>query len=133
VLANERPEVWQALLDDVVARYGPEGAETGLLDSEMDIRAGRSRRGSHLGDGFFRLLQVAVVVAAPGFYLAVHPSANPTAPQICSIRAVLNCATRFPSLLRDMVTTLCRFTAQAAFIPSFSSSTTFDGTPRTWR
>jgi hypothetical protein len=60
VLANERPEVWQALLDDVVARYRPEGpvqqelcleiawaiwrmrrsrtVETGLLDSEMDLR-----------------------------------------------------------------------------------------------
>jgi hypothetical protein len=60
VLANEKPEIWQGLLDDVVARYRPEGTvqhelcleiawavwrmrrsrtvETGLLDSEMDIR-----------------------------------------------------------------------------------------------
>jgi len=50
--------------------------------------------------------------------------------QISLIRAGLSAATRRPRWAFDTVTTLCRLTAHAPFIPSASVKRTSDGTPR---
>ncbi|MGD0436905.1 MAG: hypothetical protein ABSB86_10600 [Bryobacteraceae bacterium] len=50
--------------------------------------------------------------------------------QISLIRHEPNRPTRFPNLACEIVTALCTFTAQGAFMPSSSFSTTSDGTPR---
>src|SRR5215471_1717357 len=59
-----------------------------------------------------------------------HPTANRKAAHTSFIRPALNCATRFPNRSCDTVMALCRFTAQATFIPSSSCNATSDGTPR---
>ena len=50
----------------------------------------------------------------------VQPSAKPSAPQISLNRSELSTATRRPRWALDTVTTLCRLTAHAPFIPSAS-------------
>ena len=62
--------------------------------------------------------------------LASQPREKCRAVQISRMRKSLNRATRFPSRCCETVTALCRFTAHGPFIPSSSSSTTSDGTPR---
>ena len=59
-----------------------------------------------------------------------HPTANRNAAQTSFMRAVLNCATRFPNRSCDTVTILCRLTAHADFIPSSTLNMISDGTPR---
>lgn len=53
-----------------------------------------------------------------------------SAMQTSRSRASLNRATRFPKRSWETVTILCRFTAHGFFMPSVSSRTTSDGTPR---